>query len=121
MKNFEHYTEKLTDLEKKVLVPLFIRGLQNRVGEAKAITNPKMREGIKASFGSDLSEVQVRKIVAYIRDNDLLPGLLATQKGYYVSQNPEEVKEYIKSLEARKAGFERAIQAMERYLIKIAQ
>lgn len=119
MKNFEHYTEKLTDKEKEILVPWFVKGLAAKVGKEKIISNPQIRAGMKSSLGIDVAEVQVRKIVAYIRDNDLLPGLVATQRGYYVTKNPEEVKEYIKSLESREAGFKRARLSMERYLVHL--
>lgn len=120
MKNFEHYTEKLSEKEKTVYVPWFVRGLSPKVGKENAVTNPKMIEGINRVYGVKLSEPQVRKIIAYIRENDLLPGLVATQKGYYVSNDPEEIKEYIESLKAREAGFRAAIQSMERFLIRIS-
>lgn len=116
MKTFERYTEKLSQKEKEVYVPWFITGLGTKVGKEKKITGPQMIEGINNRYKIKLGETQVRKIIAYIRENDLLPGLIASQNGYWISKDKQEIQDYIESLEAREAGFRSARLSMERYL-----
>lgn len=119
MKTFERYTEKLNEKEKTVYLPWFIAGLGTKVGKDKKITGPKIIEAIFNRYSIKLGETQVRKIIAYIRDNDLLPGLIADQNGYHISKDPKEIQDYIESLEAREAGFRSARLSMERYLMTL--
>lgn len=46
------------------------------------------------------SEVRLRKIVNYYRVNSILP-IISYCKGYYVSYDPEDINEMIKSLNQR--------------------
>jgi len=97
---FEEITEPLTDYEQSTLLPVFVRCLSTKVGRDKAITNAKMIEGMKA-FGFKVDGPRVRKIINHIRDNALVPCLVATSKGYYVATTDFDLAEYEESLKGR--------------------
>jgi hypothetical protein len=98
--NFEDYTHELSDYELKTLVPIIVKGLLTKVGKENAITNNQIVPKLKGK-GYKVSSSRIRKIVHYIRVAGLIPCLIATSKGYYISNDKEEIKEYIDSLHQR--------------------
>ncbi|MBW2998462.1 hypothetical protein KY321_02890, partial [Candidatus Woesearchaeota archaeon] len=48
-----------------------------------------------------LTQPRIRKIVNYIRNNDLLLLLCANSKGYFLPQNLTELDEYLDTMEKR--------------------
>lgn len=111
---FEDITHELTD-DERALLPKFIRGFRNKFGPDNAVTNKHIIAGFKAS-GTKISDARVRKIINYIRTHDLVPGLVATSKGYYVTRDPMTIKKYIQSLDARIREIQRVRDAMARDL-----
>jgi len=99
IKNFENETQPLTDYEKNVLLPLLIRGLETKKGQANAVTNKHIVSVLKDNY--KLSEARVRKIINHIRTNDLIPGLIATSEGYFIAETETELLEYEESLKGR--------------------
>lgn len=97
---FEEQTCELNDHERDVLLPLIVKGLTVRIGEEKAITNVKIREGMEKN-GTPLSDARVRKIVHYIRVNRLVPFLCASSKGYWVETDRDRYEKWIGSLQGR--------------------
>lgn len=97
---FEEQTCELNQYEQDVLLPLIIKGLQVRVGEDKAITNAKIREGMERNE-TPLSDARVRKIVHFIRVKRLVPFLCASSKGYWVEPDRERYEKWIGSLQGR--------------------
>lgn len=97
---FEEITQDLSDYEKTNLLPVFVASLATKHGPNHAITNKQI---IKALAGRRIAvkDAQVRKIISYIRSHGLLPGLVASSKGYYVTVDPDEMARYIESLEGR--------------------
>ena len=114
LEGFLELTQPLTDQEKK-LIPLFIAGFKNKVGKGQAVTNKEIISRLKEK-DIRLSEVQIRKIINYIRNNQLVPGLVACSKGYYITNDPEEIKSYINSLSGRENEIRRVKESMEKYL-----
>ena len=98
--NFSEQTQELNDYELKSLLPIIIQGLKTKIGKDKAVTNKHICKALK-NFGHKLTDSRLRKIIHHIRANDLVPLLIATSKGYYVSNNDEEIQDYIKSLQER--------------------
>lgn len=97
--NFETLTYELTDHEKAIL-PLLLVGFQ-RYDESNPIKEPEIVARFnERNNGLKLNAVRLRKLVNYIRSNSLLP-LIATSKGYYVSNNKKVIESQIKSLEQR--------------------
>jgi len=100
LKLFEEITKELTDYEKQVVMPLITQGLELKIGKKMAVTNShivtKLREqGIKTSGP------RIRKMIHHIRVNDIIPRLIATSSGYYISEDIEELDNYIQSLKQR--------------------
>lgn len=104
---FEKQTEKLTDYEKEVLLPVMVKCLERKVGKENAVTNAYMCVRMNAK-GYEIGEARVRKIINHIRTNNLVPRLMASSCGYYVTNDENELKSYIASLKGR----EDAIRAM---------
>lgn len=93
-------THPLTEEEKKVILP-FCNGLKTHVGKLNAITSDEMIRGIRKNCNVELTGPRVRKIISHIRQNDLVPRLVANSKGYYIEPNDEELLKYINSLKQR--------------------
>ena len=101
IQGFETQTAPLTDYESSVLVPVFVKCLTRHVGKGAAITNKKMRDGLEAQGYDVGDDARVRKIIRYIRDNMLVECLIASSRGYYVTTNKREMREYIDGLRQR--------------------
>jgi hypothetical protein len=112
IEGFEKQTKDLTDYEKRVLLPLMIKGLSHHVGAENAITNSEICMKLSAKGYDNINEVRVRKIINYIRNNNLVPRLMATYKGYYVTNDPAELYSYISSLSSRIAAISQIRDAM---------
>jgi hypothetical protein len=105
LKGFEKETADLTADEMKI-IPMLVTTLKYTVGAKAAITNKNLRSWLASCTDEKqkpiiVSDSRIRKMINYIRMHDLVPGLIATSKGYYVSENPKEIKDYIESLKGR--------------------
>ena len=114
---FEQETEPLNDYEQS-LVPIFIQGLKTKLGKESAVTNDAMIAGLD-KMGHKLNQARVRKIIAHIRNKQLIKGLMASSKGYYITNNPEEIKDYIESLQGRIEAILAIKRTFEKYLTEI--
>ena len=114
---FEQETEPLNDYEQS-LVPIFIQGLKTKLGKESAVTNDAMIAGLD-KMGHKLNQARVRKIIAHIRNKQLIKGLMASSKGYYITNNPEEIKDYIESLQGRIEAILAIKRTFENYLTEI--
>lgn len=96
---FNVETAPLSESEKK-LIPGFVKHLRNHVGARNAITSSEI---IKAynNAGIKLTGARIRKIMNHIRTKDLVFCVIASSKGYYISEDPAEYKQYIESLDQR--------------------
>jgi hypothetical protein len=97
---FEDITYELTKYEREVLLPLFVRGLKTKVGKHNSVTSSTISTTLKGQ-GYKVSGPRIRKIVNYIRVHRLIKNLIATSKGYYISEDPEEIEKYVESLRQR--------------------
>lgn len=116
---FEKETHELTPHEHDVLLPIFVSRLALREGKKRSITNREMREGFKHKMGIELADSRVRKIIQHIRVFNIIPGLVATKKGYYVANSKEEINAYIetankriRSLEATRDSFTQRLEML---------
>lgn len=71
----------------------------------------RIRDG---RFKSPFSEARLRRLVNHIRTWGILP-LIADKRGYYVSDDINDIEAQIKSLEERIAGMESAKRGMMNY------
>lgn len=91
--NFKELTEELTEHELVKIVPMVFNGLRTKIGKEKAIRNSEMRAGLK-TFGIEITEPRLRKIIQYIRLSGMIERLIATSKGYWISTNLKELEDY---------------------------
>lgn len=112
---FAQQTEPLTDYERDTLLPVICRGLANKVGEARAITNTAITKAMKGA-GYQLTEARLRKIINHIRTTGLIKWLIATSKGYYIATNRQEMEDYIGSLRGRELAIRAVRESMESQL-----
>lgn len=84
----------LTKHEQETLLPLVLGILSHRNQKQKVFSNTRIRKVLK-EFGEDINERQIRALVFHIRNNNLLPLLIANSEGYYVASNIEDVKDWM--------------------------
>lgn len=94
LRGYENITYEITDAEKEI-VPVLIKGLINRTGKNNAVNSSKIEKSL------NLSGVRLRKLIGYIRTNDLIFGLCSTSRGYFVASNIDELESCIISLKQR--------------------
>ena len=114
---FEEQTEPLTDQEREVFLPPIIKGLRVKVGKEKAVTNKDIVRGLKANCDIKIGEARVRKMINYIRNNDIIPCLIATSKGYYIAETKDEMLDYIESLYGRVEAIEADALSIKRQML----
>ena len=56
---------------------------------------------MKSRGYGELSDARVRKIISYIRNNNLLPLLCANSNGYFVAENLTEFDKYLDTFAKR--------------------
>ncbi len=110
---FEKETQPLTEYEKNVLLPIFLRNLKHKIGAQNSVKNTTIVKKLRQA-GYKISDSRVRKIINHIRVNDLIYGIIATSDGYYIAQNSDEMNSYIVSLENRLSAIDAVLRAMKR-------
>lgn len=111
---FEKFTKDLNDYEKNTLLPIMCKCFANHIGKENAVTNATICEKMNDKGYEKVSEARVRKIINYIRTNNLVPRLMASGNGYYITNNSDELKDYIESLIGRKEAIEGVICAVQK-------
>ena len=114
LEGFSKQTHDLTDYEKNTLLPIMCKCFSQHVGKENAVTNNVICEKMNSKGYEKVSEARVRKIINYIRTKNLVPRLMASGSGYYITNNPDELKDYISSLKGRKEAIEGVIQAVQK-------
>ncbi len=96
---FEDITSEITQEEKKILLPYIANLFKN--GKENAITSGEIIEVINRNLHLKTNGARVRKIIHVIRLTSYVSRLIASSKGYYISDNKDEVNNYIESLKQR--------------------
>lgn len=115
---FETQTKPLTEYEKDTLLPIMVKCLSKHISKDKVITNAEMCAKM-AIYGYKIGETRVRKIINHIRNNGLVECLIATGKGYYVTESIEEMEAYIESVKNREDAIRTMRMSMEEQLSKM--
>jgi hypothetical protein len=112
---FEPETTKLTEYELK-LVPIVVNILKSRLGRENAITNNNLVNRMSKLGFSSMTPERMRKLINHIRLYDLLDCLVASSKGYYISNDEKEISDYIGSLRGREEAIRAVRLALEAQL-----
>lgn len=118
LKNFENITIELNSFE-MVCANTLIEWFKNNKGKENTIKNEQISGIIESQFQRGLKSSRIRKIIQYVRMN-AHPNLIATSKGYYCSEDIEDIESWIKSLKQREAAI-RAIREKAERQIEIMQ
>lgn len=116
--NFETVTFELTEDELK-WIPYLINGF-NMHGPTCPIKEVDILAGCNRSrekYGikTKMTGARLRKLVNYIRVSGLVP-LLATSKGYFVTDDPNAIEKQIRSLYERAASIKQAAEGLRKFL-----
>lgn len=117
---FEDIVYDLTE-EEKLLVPGFVASLKKRIGFMNAITASEITRIYKERYDIEIPGPRVRKIINYIRNHYMVLGLMATSKGYYVSQNINELVRYSGSLRQREQRIADIRKKLDDYILVLIE
>jgi hypothetical protein len=113
---FEEETCELNEYELNELLPLLVKKLPHSVGKENAVKSNKIKDYF-GKKGIKINGARLRKLINYIRRKNLVPCLIASNKGYYVSDDIEDFKRFIESLRQRENAIRAVRIAMEQQYI----
>ena len=103
----------LSNYDLNVLLPILKKGLATKKGKANAVNGKQIIEGLR-SHGLKINNRSLVGLINYIRTNDLIEGLMASQAGYYVSNNEYELANYEARLLGREVSLRNVRLSMKR-------
>lgn len=115
IKNFEEFTGGLTEAELK-LIPMMVDRFKTKRGIKNIVTAETMIAKMDQAFGIKMKDTRIRKMIQHIRVNNLVPGLIATSRGYYTAETVGEIKQWIESLKARESAIREIREVAERHV-----
>lgn len=113
LENFEEETQDLTEAEME-LARQIAQGLSLRVGKGRAITSKEIIDAYRKK-NIVLSGPKIRKMVNHIC-HTWLPNLIGTSRGYYVTNDVEELKRAAGTLISRANANNRRADTIFDYL-----
>lgn len=115
--NFQEQTQRLSWDEKRAR-HFITEKLKNSIGRKNVVSAEKLASELKAERGLNMSGSRMRKVINSIRLKDMVPCLIATSRGYYVSADKEELSNYIYSLRQRCAAISMLADVIEIQQVK---
>lgn len=112
--NFEEITADLTADERRELHTV-ATALKNFNGPGMAIKGPRLQVYLSNNYFVEVSGPRLRKMVNFLRSRRILP-VVATSRGYYVSNDQTELTRQIKSMEERAAAIKAAADGLRVFL-----
>jgi len=100
LKGFEDLTPHLSDSD-EVLAAEIARGLAKRIGKVNAISNRNIRKLYEDKKKIRIGDIRFRKMIQFIRVNNLVPCLCSNSNGYFVAASEEDWTEWKTSMEQR--------------------
>lgn len=107
-------THELKDDELNHGVPMVWRGLLQRTKENPA-TSTEIAKGMTSYLGRKITGVRVRKMIHYLRvkHQDDGENICASSTGYWVSSDPDELRDSMSSMMQRVRSVHEAAKAIE--------
>lgn len=129
IRNFEEYTSELTEDEANYIMPKLLKILILRIGKENAITNRSIINYFKAypilkqdkmdpglSWTIKTSEPRIRHMIHILRVSDTIPFLVASSQGYYISNDKQEIEDYMQSIDDRLRSIYQIRRALKRQI-----
>lgn len=113
--NFEDFTIELNQTEHR-LIPMMVDRFRTKRGIEHIVTADTMIAKINEAFGVKLKDTRIRKMIQFIRVHNLVPGLIATSRGYYTAETTAEINEWIESLKAREFAIRQIREVAEHHV-----
>ena len=108
----------LNAYEENILMPMVVKCLGLHIGRDQTISNRKMCEALQ-DWGYEASGIRMRKIINYIRRHKLIKCLVATNRGYHVTRDKDEMRSYIDSIQGRIDALEELKEALVEQLAEM--
>jgi len=115
IRTFEEYTSEMSSDEKEFIMPALIKILAVSIGRKNAVTNMEIINSINYLLKDDSIKTcgpRIRHMIHVLRVSHTIPFLVASSKGYHISNDTEEIETYIGSIDDRL----RSIYALRRAL-----
>lgn len=117
IKTFEDFTIDLTPIQREQIVPRIIKYLQaNCHGEHRAITS-KQFVGRIHQGGFEINDVSLRRCIKFIQFNRMCKWIVATQNGFFFTQDRDVVEKQIQSLIERENAIRIVRESIQKSLI----
>lgn len=115
---FEDKTFKLTPNEQDVILPILVTALNHMVpGPQNKRSSTYMMERLE-KIGHKVSPVRLRKMIQYIRFNDMVSGVCSDSQGYWIASSKEDYIATLTSLRDRISHQTATFNALKRQYIK---
>ena len=109
----EKTSSSLSKYDQNVLLPILMKGLEMKKGKENAVTGKGIVYGLR-NAGLRIDERRVCRLINHMRTNDLVVGLMASNRGYYITSNEEELIDYEKNLMNREVALRKVRMSMQR-------
>ena len=109
----EKTSSSLSKYDQNVLLPILMKGLEMKKGKENAVTGKGIVYCLR-NAGLSIDERRVCRLINHMRTNDLVVGLMASNRGYYITSNEEELIDYEKILLRREAALKNVRMSMQR-------
>jgi hypothetical protein len=106
---FEEQTVELQSDEMDI-VKILVNRFNQKKGKEHIINNADICTALETHYKILTTEPRIRKVVQYIRNNNLLIGFIANSKGYYVADSKEEIQAWVRTMEQRRNSIDTTIQ-----------
>lgn len=116
IKGFENITHELTEFETETLIPVLVEKLSQHKEKANAIKCGQLSDHVIKRTGRRVNDPRIRKMIEHIRQNHLLPNVCAGVCGYYVTDGPEDLQQWIRTMKQRRNAMNFSISAAEKTL-----
>lgn len=117
IKDFEIQTCRLSEEETAIATEIcFI--LSQRLGKENIITSTRIINYINDRSKVKINGARFRKIINFIRRNNMVENLLATSGGYFVEHDLKKVQKYIEGLRKRGNAIIDVANSMEEQMRK---
>lgn len=113
IKGFEEQTHELS-ADEKYVVEILVKRFETKKGKKNIVTSGQIATGLKAHFGIKFEDSRIRKMIQYIRTNDLVTGLIANSNGYFVAESIDEIQMWVDSLISRENAIREIREIAER-------
>ena len=122
---FEQFSYELTEIEQQKIYPKFIEAWKGRVSDElikmkdmiDGMQNWIIKQNITTSKGKryKMTGPRMRKIIHCARVKGDLPNMIANSKGYFKTNDPNKIRNFIKSCRERSNSFDEVANALETY------